>query len=246
MKPTIEGVEIQVDGSPVPAYLSLPTSEGRHPGILVFSEIFGVNQNIKNVCMRLADQGYVTVTVGHFHREEEPVTPFDRSEIGREKRSRLKDSNLIAETRAVVEYLKGHEAVGGNRIGSLGFCLGGRLSYLAACTVPELAACVVFYGGGIVNDNPTENMPVPPVEMTANIQCPVLGHYAEEDHTVPPEHLERIRRALRDHGKDHDIIQYPGTVHGFANDSKPDSHEPNATNLAWERTLAFLAKNLKG
>lgn len=241
----IQRVEIEVDSGRVPAYLSLPAEEGTHPGMIVMCEIFGVNDNIKNVCMRLADQGYAAMAVDHFHREEEPVTPFDRPDIGLEKRARLKDEHLIAEMRGAVEYLKRHEAVGGDQIGSLGFCLGGRLSYLAACTIPELAACVVYYGGGIVNDNPTENMPVAPVEMTANIQCPVLGHYAEKDHTAPLEHVERIRKALTDHGKDHQIIVYEKTMHGFSNDSKADSYEPKAAQLAWERTLAFLEKHLK-
>ena len=242
---SIQPFEIRVNGNPVPAYLAMPAEEGPHPGIIVMSEIFGVNENIKNVCMRLADQGYAAVTVDHFHREEESTSPFDQPEIGLEKRSRLKDVELIAEMRAAVDALKTLDAVNADSIGSLGFCLGGRLSYLAACTIPDLAACVVFYGGGMVNDSPTENMPVPPVEMTANIRCPVLAHYAEEDHTVPQEHLERIRQALKDHGKEHEVIQYPGTIHGFANDSKPDSYEPESAKLAWERTHAFLENHLK-
>ena len=146
--PSIQPFEIRVNGNPVPTYLAVPAEEGPHPGLIVMSEIFGVNENIKNVCMRLADQGYAAVAVDHFHREEESTSPFDRPEIGLEKRSRLKDVELIAEMRAAVDALKILDAVNADRIGSLGFCLGGRLSYLAACTIPDLAACVVFYGGG--------------------------------------------------------------------------------------------------
>ena len=102
----IQRVEIKVDGGPVPAYLSVPAEVGTHPGILVLCEIFGVNENIKNVCMRLADQGYVAMALDPFHREEQPVSPFDRPEIGLEKRARLKDVHLIAEMRGAVEYLK--------------------------------------------------------------------------------------------------------------------------------------------
>ena len=242
---TIQPVEIQVDGNPVPAYLSVPRGGENHPGIIVLCEIFGVNQNIRNVCTRLADHGFAAMAVNPFHREAKPVTPYDQAPLGLEKRSRLKDEILVAEMRGAVEHLKGLEEVNAEKIGSLGFCLGGRLSYLAACTIPELAACVVFYGGGIVNDAPTENMPTPPVEMTANIRCPVLGHYAESDHTAPPEHVERIRKTLQDNGKEFEIIVYENTVHGFANDGKPDTYEPNAAKLAWERSLEFLAEHLK-
>jgi carboxymethylenebutenolidase len=242
---SIQSIKIWASGNPIPAYLATPEEDKPHPGLMVFSEIFGINQNIKNVCMRLAEQGYVAISIDHFHREEESTSPFDHPEIGLEKRSRLKDSEIIVEIRSAVDYLKTLKIVKSDCIGSLGFCLGGRLSYLAACTIAELSACVVFYGGGIVCDNPTENMPIAPVAMTEKIQCSVLAHYAEKDHTVPQGHLETIRQSLTNHDKDHEIIQYPRTLHGFANDSKPDSYNSEAAKLAWERTFAFLEKHLK-
>ena len=241
----IQPVEIDVKGSPVPAYLAVPKAAGTQPGMLVISEIFGANEHIQDVCMRLADSGYAAITVEHFHREKEPLTPYEQSAVALEKRARLRDENLVAEMQAAVTYLKGREEVGGKPVGSIGFCLGGRLSYLAACQIPELAACVVYYGGGIVNDNLTPQMPVAPVTLTPNIRCPVMGHFAEVDHTVPLEHVERIRKALIEAKVSHEIFVYEKTVHGFFCDAR-GAFEPKAAKLSWERTLAFLARHLEG
>ncbi|MDP6617857.1 MAG: dienelactone hydrolase family protein [Nitrospinota bacterium] len=85
---TIQPVEIQVGGNPVPAYLSVPQGGENHPGIIILSEIFGVNQNIRNVCTYLADRGYAAIALDLFHREAKPVTPYAQTPLPLEKRNR--------------------------------------------------------------------------------------------------------------------------------------------------------------
>ncbi|MFQ5692542.1 MAG: dienelactone hydrolase family protein, partial [Nitrospinota bacterium] len=189
-------VYVDVNGTEVPAYLALPGGSGPHPGLLVIEEIFGVNDHIQDVCRRFANEGYAAIAVEHFHREAETLTPYSDPPAGREKRTRLKDAEVVSEMRAGVDHLKGLEEVDEGRVGVIGYCMGGRYSYLAATELPDLSACVVYYGGGIVSDDLNENTPVAPVSKTEDIQCPVMGHFAEKDHAIPLDHVEQIRKAL--------------------------------------------------
>ncbi len=239
-------IRIDVDGTEVPAYLALPEGSGPRPGMLVIEEIFGVNDQIRDVCRRFASEGYAAISVEHFHRETEPLTPYADRETAGEKMRRLKDAEMVAEMRAGVDYLKTLAEVDENRVGVIGYCLGGTLSYLAAAKMPDLAACVVYYGTAIVNDDLNENTPVAPISLTKDIRCPVLGHFAEKDHAVPLEHVERIKGALSDAAKTHEIFVYEGALHAFFRDNDPNRYHPDAAGLSWRRTLSFLEKNLKG
>ena len=205
-------IRIDVDGTEVPAYLALPEGSGPRPGMLVIEEIFGVNDQIRDVCRRFASEGYAAISVEHFHRETEPLTPYADRETAGEKMRRLKDAEMVAEMRAGVAYLKTLAEVDENRVGVIGYCLGGTLSYLAAANMPDLAACVVYYGTAIVNDDLNENTPVAPISLTKDIRCPVLGHFAEKDHAVPLEHVERIKGALSDAAKPHPIGSSTGSI----------------------------------
>ena len=237
-------IRIEVNGTEVPAYLVLPDGTGPHPGMLVIEEIFGVNGHIQDICRRFAGEGYAAISVEHFHRETETLTPYTEMPTGLEKKGRLKDAEMVAEMRAGADHLKGLEEVDENRLGVVGYCMGGRFSYLAAAKMPDLAACVVYYGGGIVSDDLNENTPVAPVSLTNDIQCPLLGHFAENDHAISLDHVEQIKKALSDAGKTHEVFVYDDTVHGFFCDVR-DSYNADAAKVSWERTLEFLQKNLK-
>ena len=238
-------VRIDVDGTEVPAYLALPEGSGPNPGMLVIEEIFGVNDQIRGVCRRLASEGYAAISMEHFHRESEPEISYTDRETAMGNKDRLKDAEVVAEMRAGVDFLKGMVEVDEKHVGVIGYCLGGMLSYLAAAKMPDLAACVVYYGTAIVNDDLNENTPVAPISLTKDIRCPVLGHFGENDHVVPLEHVEQIKRALSDEGKTHEIFVYEGALHAFFREDDPGRHHSDAARLSWERTLAFLEKNLK-
>jgi len=92
---------------------------------------------------------------------------------------------VVADLRAGVDHLKGLSEVNADKVGVLGYCMGGRMSYLAATKMPDLAACVVYYGGQIVSDDLNESTPPAPVSMTADIQCPMMCHFGETDHAIP-------------------------------------------------------------
>jgi carboxymethylenebutenolidase len=238
-------IEIEVGGNQVPAYLVLPGGTGKHPGLLLIEEIFGVNDHIQDVCRRYAGEGYAVISVELFHREAEPHTPYSEFMVGRDKRSRLTDAQVMAEMRAGVDYLKALDEVDEDRVGVLGYCMGGRMSYFAATKMPDLAACVVYYGGGIVTDELNENAPVAPISLTNDIPCPVQCHFAENDHAVPLEHVEQIRQALNDAGKTNDVFVSEGAGNGFYCVQRDGSFHEKSAKLAWNRTQDFLAKTLK-
>ncbi len=240
-----QNIEINVNGDSVPAYLALPEGSGPHPGLLIIEEIFGVNDHIQDICRRYANFGYAAISVELFHRETEPHTPYTEFDIAREKKSRLKDAEVVEEMSAGLDHLRSLTEINSDKVGVLGYCMGGRVSYLAAASISELAACVVYYGGQIVSDELSESTPVAPISLTESIQCPVLCHFAENDHAIPLEHVGQIREALRSFGKTHDVFVYEGAGHGFFCDQREGHYDEKSAKLSLDRTLAFLENYLK-
>lgn len=212
----------------VDAFLVAPTDPGRYPGVIVIHEIWGLVDHIKDVSTRLAREGYVALAVDLFGGKT-----LTRLEDGRKLREQISEQNMLADLNAGFAYLKGLKNVNPNRIGCVGFCMGGGLSLLLACHNRELAASVVFYGR-----NPS------PIDLMKNVSCPVLGNYAGADMGITEADINLLREALTKHGKTFDIKVYPGAPHAFFNDTR-DSYRPDAAKDAWERVLGFYAKYLK-
>jgi len=132
-----------------------------------------------------------------------------------------------------VDYLAGLDAATGDKVGSIGFCMGGGLSLYLATLKPQVGACVIYYGviPGAAPD-------------LSKIQGAVLGHYAENDDFASPASARDLEMKLKSLGKEVEFHIYPGTHHGFFNDTRPDVHDAKASQLTWERTLAFYRKHL--
>jgi carboxymethylenebutenolidase len=152
------------------------------------------------------------------------------------------DAHIVADVRATVDYLKAQSFIQGDRIGIVGFCFGGRVSYLAACSLADLGASVVYYGGGILNplgsDGPS------PLQQTPNINCPLLGLFGEEDQNPTPEDVAQIEGELRENNKTYQFHTYPGCGHGFHCDAR-SSYRPEAAQDAWTKTIAWFDQHLK-
>jgi carboxymethylenebutenolidase len=144
----------------------------------------------------------------------------------------LKDDDVVADVAAAVAELQRRPEVRADRIGITGFCMGGRVSYLVACALPdEIKAAVPYYGGGI------------PVERTPTLQAPVLAFFGENDPYIPLDHVEKLRAEARRTGKNVEIVVYPKAPHGFFCEER-DSYRADAAADAWKRTLAFLKTHL--
>lgn len=212
-------------------YLALPPA-GHGPGLVLFQEIFGVNAHIRAVAEQYALSGFVVLAPDVFWRQAPRVElgyggdDFQRA-LGLMKGYAAADA--LGDIAASVAALRARPEVRG-RVGAFGYCMGGRLAYLAAATT-DVAAAVPFYGGGIHGQ----------LDRAAAITCPVQFHYAEHDDNIPLSAVESVRQAMA--GKAAEVHVYPGAHHGFNCWARGSYHAPSAA-LAHGRALAFLAERL--
>src|ERR671924_1279646 len=147
----VSWVDIKVDGQTMEGYLTQPARAGRYPAVVVGQEIWGVNSHIQSVTDRLPSQGYVGLAPALFHREGRMTLGlYEEMDPALARLGRCTDAQIIADVRAAVAYLKAQPFVDPQRIGIVGFCFGGRVSYQSACNVPDLKAAVVFYRGRLL------------------------------------------------------------------------------------------------
>ncbi|TDU28026.1 carboxymethylenebutenolidase [Panacagrimonas perspica] len=222
------------DGGTFKAYLSLPPT-GRGPGILLIQEIFGVNEHIRGVADQYAMDGYTVLAPDVFWREEPGIQlGYDKDGFakGLDLVRRAKFTQCTQDLADALKLLRGLPECTGP-VASMGYCMGGRLSYhLAAETDVDAAVC--YYGGGI----PTVLSEVP------KIRAPILLHFAENDSFIPLPSVQSVRDAFA--GRDNVMIEvYEGVEHGF-NCWSRSNYNQTAAALARGRTLAFLATNLPG
>ncbi len=215
-------------------YLALPPA-GHGPGLVLWQEIFGVNEHIQAVAEQYALDGFVVLAPDVFWR------PAPRVQLGYEANDRpqamalmqgYSGADALADIAASVGALRARPEVGGRKVGSFGYCMGGRLAYLAAATA-GVDAAVAFYGGGIHIQ----------LEHAAAITCPVQLHYAEHDDHIPLDAVARVAAALQQAKVQAEVHVYPGAQHGFNCWARASYHAPSAA-LAHGRTLAFLAAAL--
>jgi len=220
------------EGAEFKGYLSLP-SGGSGPGLIVLQEIFGVNRHIREVADYFAEEGYVALAPDMFWRIE-PGIELGYAEADREKAfaalQKFDEDKGAADMRAAIATLRARREVGGG-VGAIGFCLGGKLAYLAAARAGADAA-VSYYGVGIERN----------LDELAKIKCPMVLHFAGEDRHVPPEAVARIEAAAADR-EDVEIYSYPGAQHGFNCNERPAYDRPTAI-MAHSRTIALLRRVL--
>ena len=235
-------VNVDVDGENMDSYVAEPEAEGKYPAVIVIQEIWGANSHIQMVTDRLPSKGYVGLAPSMFHREGPMIMALhEERETAIGYAGRSTDVGILADINAAVSYLQAQPNVDGNRIGIVGFCFGGRVSYLAATSVPGIAAASVFYGGGMLQ--PRGEGPSP-FERSAGINCPILGLFGEDDGNPSPDDVASIAAELTKLGKSFEFHTYPGAGHAFHCDSR-DSFRRDAAADAWGKTLAFFDQHLK-
>ncbi len=209
-------------------YLVQPEGAGPFPGIVVIHEWWGINENIRAQADRLAREGYVALAVDLFGK-----TTTDPNEAMKMVKG-LDQHKATAELVAAANYLRSLKQVRADRVGSIGWCFGGRQSLMLALADPKLAAAVIYYGS-----------PVTDAEQLKRIKAPLLGIYGEADKSIPMEQVKEFDKALTEAGVRHEIHTYPGAGHAFANPTRSDAYKPEAASDAWKKTTAFLERYLK-
>ena len=220
-------------------YLSVPEGEGPFPAMIVIHHAPGVDMFIREIADRLAREGYATAAPDLFHR----ITKEMVEQTGRSRRDQLSDPDIIADVNATVDFLRSHGAVDRERLGITGFCMGGRVVWLAACTNPHFKATVPFYGGNIFV--PWGDGDVPPFELADGINSSMLFHFGEIDANPSPVDMRKLDDELTRLGKPHRFYSYPGADHAFMNRYMPQRHHRTSAEMAWARTREFLAEQLQ-
>lgn len=213
------------DGHDLSAYRANPTGSAKG-AVVVVQEIFGVNVHIRDVCDRLAADGFVAVAPALFDRLR-PGAEFDYDDAGiaagRELVEELGWDGPMRDIAAVAEA-----AAPGGRVGVTGFCWGGSVTFLAGCRVPAIGAAVVWYGRHI-----------PQFLDTDRPQCPLMIHYGAQDDLIPPENRDAVAAAV----PEATIFVYEGAGHGFNCDRRKD-YRPGPAEQAWHRMTGFFAEHL--
>ena len=230
---------IPSQGDNMPAYHARPKSaEGPLPIVIVVQEIFGVHEHIRDLCRRLAQEGYLAVAPELYFRQGDPNDYGDIPTLFNNLVSKVPDAQVLADLDHVANWAARN---GGDphRLMVTGFCWGGRISWLYAAHNPQLKAAVAWYGK-LVGEK-TLNSPKQPVDVAIDLNAPVLGLYGGEDTSIHVDTIETMRHALRAANAKAEIVVYPEAGHAFNADYRASYHEESAKD-GWQRMLAWFAQ----
>lgn len=223
----VRDVTFEGEGRELQGRLALPAGPGPRPAVIVIHEIFGLTDPIREVAERLAAEGYAALAVDLFAGGRRAVC------MARAMAGLLFDPlehRGIRDLRRALAWLAERPEVDGERLGAIGFCMGGSFAIAWAAGDERLKVIAPFYA-----QNPR------PLEAVERL-CPVVGSYPERDFTAPMG--RRLEAALDRSGIEHDIVVYPGARHSFFDPTRPRTHHPEAARDAWQRTLAFFGRRL--
>jgi carboxymethylenebutenolidase len=227
MTQTAQAVSFQSSNRQLEGYLARPEGEGPFPGIVVIHEVFGLNENMKDIARRFADQGYAALAVDLFAGRNRAICMV-RFMSGQLLNS-LNNSS-IHDLKAALTFLSSQPGVDDSRLGAVGYCMGGSFAIAWACTDDRLKVIAPYYA-----TNPR------PLKAVARL-CPVVGSYPGNDFTASSG--RKLDVELDRYDVPHDIKIYPGTKHAFFNDTLGDTYNEAAAQDSWERVLTFFGEHI--
>ena len=222
-----EMVQFPFAGGNTGGYLATP-KQGNGPGVIVIQEWWGLVDHIKDVCDRFADEGFVALAPDLYHGKA-TKSPDEAGKLMMAMRIDEAERDLSA----AAQYLSTQDSTTSEKVGVVGFCMGGALALYTATRNESVGACVVFYGG-----HPKVKPDLP------NLHSPVLGLYGENDRSVTPDSVRQLEREVKALGKQIEVVIYSGADHAFFNDTRPQVYNAEAAADAWRRTIAFLREHL--
>jgi carboxymethylenebutenolidase len=221
-------IEFPINAHTAPGYLAQPADGQAHPGVVVIQEWWGLVPHIKDVAERFARAGFVALAPDLYHGQA-----ADEPDEARKLAMALDANRAVQEIAAAARYLKKLQNVAPQKVGVVGWCMGGGLSLSTAAHHADLiGAAVAFYGRPLTASD------------TAKLQVPVLGLYAEHDHGIPVEAVHAFEAEMQQQNVPHEVHLYPGTSHAFFNDTRPQIYQAAAAQDAWQKTLAWFRKYL--
>ena len=230
-------VSIPVADGKIPGYRAMPAKAGVFPTIIVIQEIFGVHEHIQDVCRRLAKLGYFAIAPELYSRQGDVSTMTDIGEILSKVVAKVPDAQVNSDIDAAVVFAKASKHANTDRLGVIGFCWGGRQTWLYAAHNPKVKAAVSYYGllDGMKSDIKLND----PIDIGATLKVPVLGLYAEMDSFIKPAVIDQMETALVKSGSGSQIVVFPAVNHGFNADYRP-TYDKTAAQYAWKLTRDWL------
>jgi len=220
-------VQFASDGGTSEGYQALPgTRKGR--GVIVLQEWWGLVDHIKDVADRFSKEGFVTLAPDLYHGKT-TTSPDTAGKLF----MALNIAQVEKDLRGAVDYVLRIPECQGNKVGIVGFCMGGQLSLYAACTNASVGACVVYYG---IHPNVHPEI--------ARLQAPVLGFFGDKDTSVPPQAVRKLEDELRANSKQAEFHVYKGANHAFFNNTRPEVYDDSSAKDSWKRMLEFFRKAL--
>ena len=226
--------EIAVKHEIMPIYIAKPKEEGNYPCVIVFQEVYGVTHHIREITEKVAQEGYIAICPDLFyHYGKGFEAGYDEMEKAAEQMSKFSYEDFSFDIDLLLEYIHQLPSLKNGLVSTLGFGLGGELSYLCACT-KKINSAICFYGGKILTF----------LDQTSGITSPILLFYGDSDPYVTMQHIQTIKDNLLEHKTKADLYVYTNATHGFFS-SESNSYNEDAAHYSWEKTRQFLDDTLK-
>jgi carboxymethylenebutenolidase len=209
--------------------LYTPVGKGPFPALIVIHEYWGLNDWVKEQAGKLADQGYVALAIDLYRGKV-----ADNPDLAHELMRGVPDDRALRDLRAAYNFLAAQRNVKKDRIGSIGWCMGGGYSLDVALAEPQLAAAVINYG----------RLATEPSDLK-KINAPILGLFGGQDRGITPDDVKKFQQSMEQLGKKVEVKIYPDAGHAFENPNNKTGYRPEAAADAWQRTVSFLAATLK-
>jgi carboxymethylenebutenolidase len=229
-------------GDQIEAYQARPLGPGPYGGVVVIHHMPGYDEQTKEITRTFAVNGYNAICPNLYTREAPGASPDDAAAAARAQGG-VPDERLVGDVDGAAKFLRSLTNSNG-KVGTIGYCSGGRQSFLAAVSLP-LDAAVDCYGAFVVG-NPPEGMPLkvgPIVDRTKDLSCPLLGLFGADDQYPSPEHVQELEQELKAQGKTYEFHTYEGAGHAFFSVDRP-AYRPEAANDGWKRIFDFYGRYL--
>lgn len=232
-------VTIPVGKEKLPAYMVMPKTGTNLPCVMVIQEIFGIHEYIKDVCRRLAKEGYIAIAPSLYFRQGDATKVADKDKLISTIVSKVDQKQVWSDLDATVAWLKQQKNANTNKLAITGFCWGGSVTWMYSHHNPQVKAGVAWYGK--VHGEATPIHGKFPLDIASELKVPVLGLYGEKDAGIPLDKLELMKKGLAKGKSGSQIIVYPGAEHGFHADYRPSYNEKSAKD-GWTKMIAWFRK----
>jgi carboxymethylenebutenolidase len=239
MTTTYDHITVPTTDGPMPTYEVSPGDDAKG-AILVVQEAFGVTSHIEDVARRLGDAGFHAVAPAFFHRQGSPALAYDDFDSVMPLMGQLTAEGITVDLTATLDHL---EEVGfaSPRVGVVGFCMGGSVTFHAG-TLRALGAAVTYYGGGIIEGR----FGLPSlVEQAKALKTPWLGLYGDLDQGIPISDVEVLRQATEQLAVATEVVRYPNADHGFNCNDRPAVFNQAVSDEAWARTIEWFDQHIQ-